>query len=172
MKLDIGGGNNPKTGFINLDMLSSADITHDLNQLPWPIADDSVDQVYTSHCIEHIANLFDFIREIGRICKRGASVEIRCPDPLSEMAMCPGHTHTISPTQMRHICIEFIDVFWHDHPKRFRLDSVIAVPDHKYFAEARANPLFAAWSDMNIMTFLARTRHENQFLLTVVDNKT
>jgi hypothetical protein len=56
MKLDIGCGANKKEGFTGIDIaaIEGVDIVHDLNVYPWPIEDNSIDEVWCSHYIEHI----------------------------------------------------------------------------------------------------------------------
>jgi len=136
---------------------------------PWPFADDSVDELYSSHCIEHVNCPLAFIFECVRICKVGAKVEIRCPDPAGEMAMVAGHKHVVSINVMRHLDHVFPELFWKGKPKRIKLESVEPGCDDYWFPLARGNPLFAGWSDTDIMTWLPRTRHENRFHLRVVE---
>lgn len=56
MKLDIACGANKKEGFTGIDIadVPSVDIVHDLNVYPWPIEDESVEEIWCSHYIEHI----------------------------------------------------------------------------------------------------------------------
>jgi len=56
-KLDLACGNNKKgADWIGVDVskTSSVDIVHDLNIYPWPFEDNSIDEIYCSHYIEHI----------------------------------------------------------------------------------------------------------------------
>ena len=55
-RLDIGGGNNPNAGFINIDILplEKVDIVWDLETFPWPIPSGSIDLATASHVLEHI----------------------------------------------------------------------------------------------------------------------
>ena len=70
MKLEIGGGNTPRgEGFVNLDCLPCADIAIDLEKDPLPFADDSVDEVYSAHCLEHVNNAVGVLAEVLRVCK-------------------------------------------------------------------------------------------------------
>lgn len=166
-QLEIGGGTrNRGTPWINLDQIESADIRHDLNVLPWPIESDSVDAVYTSHCIEHVRCPVQFIYEICRVCKVGATVEIRCPDACSEMAMTAGHEHVLSINNVRHMDI-FPELWWAGQQKRLRHVRTDIGADDYWFPMARANKLFRNWTDADILTWLPRTRHENQFHFTV-----
>lgn len=175
MKIELGGGNKPRgDGYLNLDVLSCADMQHDLRKLPWPLADESVESLYSSHCLEHLDyrtsgdfGLKEVVREIARVCKVGADVEIRVPDAASEMAMCPGHLAVISINCFRHLDHIFPDQFWKDQPRRLRLIRIEPGPDDYWFPMARKSDLFSRWTDDEIMTWIPRTRHENRFYLTV-----
>lgn len=167
LRVEIGGGTrNRGEGWVNVDLCDSADIKHDLNVLPWPFADGSVDEFYSSHCIEHVKCPISFLRETARICKPGAVVEIRCPDACGEMAMCAGHVSVISIDMMRHMAI-FPESFWQGCRQRLKLLCIEPGCDDYWFPLARKNPLFSSWTDTDILTWLPRTRHENRFHLTV-----
>jgi len=81
MKLDIACGDNKKEGFIGIDIaaIPSVDIVHDLNVYPWPIEDESVDEAWCSHYIEHVPDLMKFMNEVYRIMKKGSIVTFISP---------------------------------------------------------------------------------------------
>jgi predicted SAM-dependent methyltransferase len=86
-KLDLEGGEYPKKGFINIDASNinfvnkhsfTPDINHDLNEgIPFP--DNFIDEVFSSHSMEHFADPKFILREIVRVCKTGAKLEIIVP---------------------------------------------------------------------------------------------
>lgn len=94
MKLDLGCGDNKREGAIGIDWRrdSSADIIADLNK-GIPLADDSVDEVYASHVLEHLDDLDGMMREIHRVCKAGARVHVAVPSFWSSLAVNPHHRH-------------------------------------------------------------------------------
>lgn len=53
-----------------------------INCEPWPIADQSTELVYTSHCLEHLGNkaVKHVFREVYRILKKGGVFRITLPD--------------------------------------------------------------------------------------------
>jgi predicted SAM-dependent methyltransferase len=81
LKLDVACGNNKKEGFTGIDICKTeqADIVHDLNIYPWPFEDNSVDEVWCSHFIEHVADIMKFMNEVHRILKPGAQVTFISP---------------------------------------------------------------------------------------------
>jgi SAM-dependent methyltransferase len=56
IKLELGGGNNPNTGFFNIDILplEKVDLVWDLERTPWPLPDECALQVVASHVLEHL----------------------------------------------------------------------------------------------------------------------
>lgn len=56
IKLELGGGDNPNPGFVNIDILPlpKVDIVWDLERTPWPLPDECALQVVASHVLEHI----------------------------------------------------------------------------------------------------------------------
>lgn len=80
-KLNIGCGNEIKKGYINLDFVRQpgVNVVHDLHKFPWPFKDNSFDEVYASHVLEHVDDLIATMKEIHRICKNRAKIFIRGP---------------------------------------------------------------------------------------------
>jgi predicted SAM-dependent methyltransferase len=79
MKIDIGGGFNPKAGFDSVDKCSGAKYNVNFEHERLPFADESVDEIYTAHTFEHIENLIHLMNEIWRVMKWGAKIEIIVP---------------------------------------------------------------------------------------------
>ena len=79
--LNLGCGTDIKSGWVNHDMvrLAGIDIVHDLNVVPWPWDDNSIDEVYAKDVLEHLPNTLSALGEIFRITKPGASIYIAVP---------------------------------------------------------------------------------------------
>ncbi len=93
LKLNIGSGNLRIPGFLNVDNnpnAKEADLVHNLDQLPWPIEDSSVEAVIMDHSLEHLEDTIGVIQELYRICREGAHLEIRTPH-FSGNWTHPGH---------------------------------------------------------------------------------
>lgn len=89
LKLDLGGGRNPKPGFKNVDFYApDADYKVNLFEFPWPFEDGSVSEIHASHFIEHVpAKLrWRLFEECYRIMKPGAVMTIFVPSWKSERA--------------------------------------------------------------------------------------
>jgi ubiquinone/menaquinone biosynthesis C-methylase UbiE len=172
MKLELGGGNKYARGegWTNIDQCEGADIRHNLDVVPWPLADESVQAVYSSHCLEHLKDPHQVFRELCRVCVVGAPIEIRVPHPRSDLAMCAGHLHVYSPVQCRNEDHYFAADFW-TGPKRMKLDRLEYHPTYM-LEEAKAElPFLKGLSDELIMKWIGGTCHECRFFFNIVANE-
>lgn len=80
-KLNLGCGLDIRKGYVNADILPNpgVDIVHNLNKFPYPFPDNSFDEVYTSHVLEHLDDFVKVMDELKRICKPYARIIIRVP---------------------------------------------------------------------------------------------
>ena len=71
IKLDLGSGGIRRKGFYGVDCLEleNVDMIADLNEPLDLLPDNCVEQVISSHVLEHIHNLVSLLREIYRITK-------------------------------------------------------------------------------------------------------
>ena len=80
-KLNLGSGPDIRNGWVNIDSvkLNGVDVIHDLNKFPYPFKENTFDEVYASHVLEHLNDLIKVMNELKRICKKGARIIIRVP---------------------------------------------------------------------------------------------
>ena len=82
--LNVGCGPFPKPEFINLDYSwhPSIDICWDITKKPYPLESDSLEGIYTEHCVEHIPfeSLKKNLREFYRMLKPGGRLRLVTPD--------------------------------------------------------------------------------------------
>ena len=99
IKVNIACGQIKMDGYIGIDKVKTeaADIVQDLETYPWPLEDDSVDEILCSHYVEHTKDLIQFIDEMHRIMKKGAKATIIAPYYASMRAIQ-------DPTHVRSIC--------------------------------------------------------------------
>ena len=97
VRVNLGSGDLPLEGYINVDVnpnLPEIDIVHNLNQYPWPFDDDSVDEVVMMHCLEHLDEHNNAVKEIYRILKKDARVIFTVPHFTWQFAYAdPTHKH-------------------------------------------------------------------------------
>lgn len=96
-KLNLGSGGRPLPGYLNVDCLKNSpevDIVHDLNEMPWPFDDNSVDEIVMSHCLEHLCDKNSAMREIHRVLNDKAMALITVPHFTWQLAFAdPTHKH-------------------------------------------------------------------------------
>jgi len=100
MRLDIGCGRNKHEGFIGVDKepLPGVDVVHDLNELPWPFPDNSVEEIIAFNVLEHLECPFRAVLEMIRISRPGAVWHIRFPYWEHENAWKdPDHKYALTP---------------------------------------------------------------------------
>ena len=81
LKLDLGGGKNPRDGFYSLDHvdLDTTDILVDLNKPLTHLPDNCAEYIFSRHTLEHIENLLLLMKELYRITKPDGKIEIVVP---------------------------------------------------------------------------------------------
>lgn len=82
IRLDIGSGNNPREGFTGVDLFAEGEgiVKAPMNALPYP--DESVDEIYSSHALEHIGKyeVVPTLHEWWRVLKWEGRLTIEVPD--------------------------------------------------------------------------------------------
>lgn len=84
INLDIGGQNNrndQSKKWTIVDLHEGADIKINLETDSIPLEDETVDNIYSSHCIEHIEpnKLKKVFSELYRVCKENGKIRIVVP---------------------------------------------------------------------------------------------
>ena len=170
LKVELGGGTRAfGNGFANIDVDPAADFQWNLDETPYPFPDDSVNEVYSSHCLEHLECPHRTLKEIARICCVGSRVEIRVPHPASHMAMCAGHKHVFSPLMVENIDKHFPELHWTGE-KRLKLTGMHYNPTTWLPDAKRELPFLNGLSDQTIMKWIPNTAHETVFVFEVRKN--
>lgn len=85
LKLNLGAGQDRRAGYVNVDRSGSPDLKWDLEVIPWPWPDSSVDEILLNHVLEHLGastqTFFGIVKELYRVCKHGAAIHIAVPHP-------------------------------------------------------------------------------------------
>lgn len=109
MRLNLGCGNRPIPGFVNVDMFDAegVDQVWDLTETPWRfergiMAPSSVTEVVLNHVLEHIGptanQFFRFMKELYRVCTDGTEITIVVPHPRHDFFLAdPTHVRPILP---------------------------------------------------------------------------
>lgn len=106
LKLDLAAGQNPREGFEGVDIWPGSKHVVNLLKFPWPFEDNSVDELHSSHFVEHIPMwhvddsgepifstglegqdlLFRFFDECWRILKPDGWMQVHVPCHRSDRA--------------------------------------------------------------------------------------
>lgn len=106
--LNLGCGKVRIPGTIGVDRVkieNYVDVVHDLDVLPYPFADDSVDEIHMYHVLEHLNAPIRKIEEIYRILKPGGLLHMRVPH-FSSMGAFTDVTHVRPFGALSFDCLE------------------------------------------------------------------
>jgi predicted SAM-dependent methyltransferase len=93
VKLNIGCGKRQLDGYVNVDIIPTAQVVCDLNE-DWPFDDESFDELLAMHVIEHLQDGVHFLNECWRLLKPGGTIHLETTDPM-------GGYHWSDPTHIR-----------------------------------------------------------------------
>lgn len=103
MKLNLGCGTNKRSGYTNVDSdpSLSPDLCFDLTEPNWPIEDNTVDDVFALHILEHLETTkgyLTFWKELYRVCKNGTEIKIEVPHWKADIFFHdPTHVRAVTP---------------------------------------------------------------------------
>lgn len=150
LKLDLGCGQSPKEGFEGVDIGGDvAKYKQDLLKFPWQWEASSVDELHTSHFIEHIPMgvddtgkdlFFAFFDECHRILKPKGTMTVIWPALQSVRAFQdPTHRRFIPAESMLYLSAEWRKLNKLDH-YRVSCDFAVNVNPTVQQAEALRHP--------------------------------
>jgi hypothetical protein len=158
MKLNMGCGYNKLPGWVNVDLFPECDpdLVLDLESLPWPWADDSVEQVRFFHSLEHMGRdtgkFLGIVKELYRVCTDGAPIEIAVPHPRSDdFINDPTHVRIITPGLLslldREVCDDVVRRGGSNSPLAHYLHVDFAISDTKAVLE---EPYFTQYNEKRL----------------------
>lgn len=121
MLLNLGCGKDIRFGWFNVDVVDFEGIDEvvDLNKLPWPFLDNSVDQICCRMVLEHLdISTAEFFKEVHRILRKGGTIQIIVPHYSGRYAFYDEHkkfftyqAFNINNTLETEIFKEFIELY-------------------------------------------------------------
>jgi hypothetical protein len=108
IKLYLGAGQKRLAGYTHVDIrrVDGIDAVHDLDEVPWPWPDDSVEAIVAEDVVEHLkSGLITFCDEAWRVLSPDGELFIRTPHRL-------GDSSWIDPTHRWHLderSFEYLD---------------------------------------------------------------
>lgn len=104
-KINIGQPHDDRKDWIGIDIQSGSDIVRDIDK-GLPFDDNSVDEVYSSYCLEHVKDIVFVMNEIHRVCKPNAIVKIIVPTVYGDAAFQdPTHKVFFNRTSFVYYCL-------------------------------------------------------------------
>ena len=87
IRLNLGCGNNIRTGYINIDFEEheGVDMILDLNECKLPFGDNTVDEIILFHVLEHITDRYGLIRECWRVLKPNGILHMKLPTKIVDI---------------------------------------------------------------------------------------
>jgi len=148
LKLHVGCGSNPKTGWVNVDCSAHADLQLDLRE-PIRLPDGCAQVIYSEHFLEHLNYPEDakrFLSESFRVLEPGGTFSVGVPDAgiaLLSYASAPDRRHAEPDpwhpewckTYMEHINFFFRQGF--DHRFVYDFETMEQALKEAGFAEIR-----------------------------------
>lgn len=98
-RANLGCGGDYRDGWHNVDERGEIPVDQrvDLDDRPWPWADDSFEHVLMDNVIEHLDDRLETLRELHRVVEPGGTVTLRFPHWNSPGHFtCPSHTKTLT----------------------------------------------------------------------------
>ncbi|MEK7203302.1 MAG: methyltransferase domain-containing protein [Patescibacteria group bacterium] len=108
-KLNLGCGDVKILGFLGVDRVKTlaTDLVHDLNILPYPFADNSVEEIIADNILEHLEDVISVMEELYRVCQNGAVVKVSLPYYKSSGAFTdPTHKHFFTENSFQYFSPE------------------------------------------------------------------
>lgn len=145
-KLNFGCGKIIKDGWVNVDYQKAKGIdkSFDFIKYPYPFKDNIFDYVLIDNVIEHLENPQKVMKEIWRICKKGAIVEIIVPYYNSYYAYAdPTHVNFFNEIAIKQTLGQV--EYSHDKKNIFQIIELKSVPQR-----------FLKWIPKRILNILKR----------------
>jgi ubiquinone/menaquinone biosynthesis C-methylase UbiE len=109
MKIDIGGGKNPKHGFKVVDIIPEADFCINLETESLPFEKESITEIYSNHTFEHIQNVIHLMNECWRVLEWEGKLEVIVPHKDCTLAwQDPTHVRFWTEENMKYFCGEYL----------------------------------------------------------------
>ena len=158
LKIDLGCGSKKQEGFIGLDRIKfdGVDIVMNLGVEPLPFENDTVDEVYASHFIEHltVVERIQLFNELYRVMKVGAKITMIVPHWGSSRAY-GDPTHKWPP----------IGEMWFYYLGQKWRDEQAPHTDKKNWKDGYACDFVATWGYGMHQQLLTRNQEFQQFAL-------
>lgn len=109
MKLNLGCGDRRRSGYLGVDqyVADGVDVIADIRRMPFVA--DCADEILLDNVIEHIPDLVGLMKELVRVGRRGARIEVITPHFTAWASWRdPTHVHHLSYFSMDHFAHKWV----------------------------------------------------------------
>lgn len=172
MKINLGCGSDYRPGWLNVDQFENCtpDLVMNIDQPPWPIESDFAEHVLLKRVLEHVGQdattFLEIVKELYRICKPGATIEIHAPHPRhADFLSDPTHVRPILPEMFNGFDLATVEQ-WQGNglpgtPLAIHLKVDFETAETEYFLDPQWQAKLARGEiDTNAVSFAARS-HAN-----------
>jgi hypothetical protein len=122
MKIELGCGNHPAPGYTHCDKIKHSphvDLAFDLEQIPWPFEDASVDEILAIDVFEHlrpwVVDVRGWLDECWRILKLDGVLRMRLPQWTNHYSYRdPTHYRVFHKESFLYWCPDAPGTVWQD----------------------------------------------------------
>ncbi|MEM8640977.1 MAG: hypothetical protein AAGG51_19515 [Cyanobacteria bacterium P01_G01_bin.54] len=106
LRLNLGSGQRPLDGYLNVDKYGEPDLHWDLETFPWPWDNNSASEIKLIHVLEHLGQqtetYLQIIQEMYRVAEPDATVHIIVPHHRHDnFVHDPTHVRAITPSGLQ-----------------------------------------------------------------------
>ena len=143
LKLDLGCGSCKKEGTIGIDIQSQPGVDYVVNfdLEPLPLPNKSAEYIYSSHCLEHLANPVKLLQEVSRVCIDCASVEFWTPYAWENSAFIYDHKTFFNEDHYLHMCVWYVDFWKNILNSRWILKDIVYIIDSSVLIDLYSNKI-------------------------------
>lgn len=105
MRLNLGANDRRLPDHVSVDICEPADVVCDLNKLPWPWKDSSIEAIEALDVLEHLCTRIAVLNECWRILRPGGLLHIVVPDAAQ------GSGHWQDATHLMPYCVNTFKYF-------------------------------------------------------------
>lgn len=158
-RVELGCGPNKRAGFFGIDLVPApgVDLVLDIERNRLPFADDSVEHLFSSHTFEHFeapASPIPVLREMMRVAKHGALIEIWTPYLKNDAAFVFGHRHFYSETLWEQIVYLYDAHYFGDTPGRCHWEKSHYVLRRGILTELAQNRISIAFATSHLFNII------------------